>query len=165
MPGNVPPVSGTLPVMPASLFRSFTQSREFAVMASEYPDGSSQRRVQISNGGDRENILPRMRWKLSKRLTPAKMADLRTFFDAVGNAEPFYFYDPYGGTSIGYHDPSGANEDGRFIGVFVGGWKQNQGVGRGDVDLEIVELALAFGAGQLDYSDASNSAHLVTGGL
>jgi hypothetical protein len=161
MPGNVPAVSGSLPVMPHSLFKAFTQSREFAVMASEYPDGSSQRRVQISNGGDREDILPRMSWDLSKRLTPTKMVELYEFFQEVGNSGPFYFYDPYGGVGIGNHDPSGADADGRYVGVFIGGWKQDQGVGRGEVQLKIVELALAAGSDTLDFSDEDASGLLM----
>lgn len=165
MPANVPAVSGALAVLPNGLARVFTQSREFAVLENQYPDGSSQRRVQVTNGGY-SDILPRLKWKMSRRLIPAKMVELREFYDArKGPAEAFYFYDPYESSAIGFYDPSGASEDGRYVVHFAGEWKQSMGVGRGEASIELVELALAAGSDTMDFSDPNASGLLSTAGF
>lgn len=157
MPGNVPAVDvAVVPVMPRSLSTVFTSAREFAVLVNEYPDGASQRYVLISNGGDREDILPRHRWKISKRLTPEKLVALRDFYDEVG-AGPFIFYDPFEAVEFGNFHETGGSEDGRFICHFTSPWVQEMGIGRGNVSLEFMELAQAFGTGALDFEDEDNS--------
>lgn len=166
MPGNVPPVNGTgLAVMPLSLSRAFEQTRELAVISNEYADGSSQRKCIITNGGQ-DDILPRFRWRLTKRLTAAKLTALRDFYDArKGGTEPFYFYDPHECVGFGNHDETGASEDGRFVVRFAGEWRQSMGIGRGDVTVELIELALTEGGEYLDFEIEENSGHLVTAGV
>jgi len=81
---NAAPVA----VMPNSLFRSFSHSREYPVLVNEYRNGESQRSLLAGTS--------RKRWQLSKRLTPSQLATLRSFYDARnGPQEAFYFYDPY----------------------------------------------------------------------
>jgi hypothetical protein len=167
MPGNVPAVAlANLAVMPLSLSTAFEVVSEFAALENEYADGSSQRRLLVSNGGDRTNVLPRLRWRLSKRLTPARLTELREFYDARnGGAEAFIFYDPYGGVGIGNHDPLGVDSDGRYIVRFASDWRQSLTVGRGNVAVELVELPLAYGSGTLDFSDPEESGALVFVGV
>jgi len=167
MPGNVPAATlEGLVVLPLTLSTAFTQSRELAILTNEYPDGSTQRRILISNGGDREEILARLHWKLSKRLTADDLVALRNFYDARGGAaEAFIFYDPYGGVGIGNHDPTGVDPDGRYIVHFLGEWKQEMDVARSNVSLEMIELALAAGSGTLDFTDADESGNLMVLGL
>src|SRR5437016_4632304 len=124
MPGNVSPATAGLPVMPLSLCTSFSCAREFDVAVNSYSDGSSQRRVLISNGGNRDRILERRRWRIGKRLSAEKLVALRNFFDErKGAAEPFFFYDPFESVLPFFnYDSSGASTDGRFVVHFLGDW-------------------------------------------
>jgi phage-related protein len=120
--------------MPASLSRSFAHERSYPVVESEYRNGESQRSVQATNS--------RKRWRLAKRLTPAQLAALRDFYDArKGPTEPFYFYDPYETSPKFSHDPTGLAVAGRYTVRFNGEWSQTVGLGRSDVNIELIELA------------------------
>ena len=133
MPGSVQNAV-PLTVMPASLSRSLAHERSYPVVESEYRDGESQRSVQATNS--------RKRWRLAKRLTPAQLASLRSFYDArMGPTEPFYFYDPYETNPKFSHDPTGQAVAGRYIVRFASEWNQSVDLGRADVNIELIELA------------------------
>ena len=94
-----------------------------------------------SRGGG-EAATSRKKWSLTKRLTPAQLAALRTFYDARnGTLEPFYFYDPYETNPKFSYDPTGAAPTGRYIVRFNTDWSQSVTPGRSDVQLELIELA------------------------
>jgi hypothetical protein len=133
MPG---PVANAAPstVMPNSLSSAFAHTREYPVIDNEYRNGESQRSAQASTS--------RKKWTLSKRLAPARLAELRVFYDARGGThEPFYFYDPYETNPRFSHDPAGVAVTGRYIVRFNSDWSQSVTPGRSDVQLELIELA------------------------
>ena len=71
---------------------------------NEYRNGESQRSVQAATS--------RKKWHLTKRLTPAQLAALRTFLRcAERHLEPFYFYDPYETNPKFSYDPTGVAID------------------------------------------------------
>jgi phage-related protein len=133
MPGSVQNAA-PLTVLPASLSRAFVHEREYPVLDNEYRNGESQRSVQAANS--------RKRWRLAKRLTPAQLTALRDFHDArKGQAEPFYFYDPYETNPKFSHDPTGQAVAGRHTVRFEGDWNQTVGLVRADVEIALVEVA------------------------
>ena len=133
MPGNVQNAAPAT-VLPHSLCRAFEHSREYPVIDNEYRNGESQRSVQATNS--------RKRWRLSKRLPPAQLQTLRDFYDARNGAhEPFYFYDPYETNPKFSWDASGQAAAGRHVVRFASDWSQSVGLGRSDVQIELVELA------------------------
>ena len=133
MPGSVQNASPTT-VLPQSLCRAFTHSREYPVLENEYRNGESQRSVQAATS--------RKRWRLAKRLTPLQLQVLRDFYDArKGPTEPFWFYDPYETVPKFSYDPSGQSPVGRYTVRFDGPWNQSVGLGRADVEIEFVEVA------------------------
>jgi hypothetical protein len=132
MPGSVQ-YATPITVLPQSLCRAFTHSREYPVLDNEYRNGESQRSVQAATS--------RKRWRLAKRLTPTQLAQLRSFFEARGgNLLPFFFYDGLESIPHWNYDPAGVDPNGRFTVHFVGGWNQSVGLGTGDVEIEFVEV-------------------------
>jgi hypothetical protein len=165
MPGIVPLASvDPVYVLPRSLSKAFTASRSYDSLVNTYANGESQREILVTNS--------RRRWKLTKRLTPAALVELRDFWD-THRTDPFYFYDPHADYAnetvipIGSNwDASGASQVGRFAVRFEGDWSQSMGVGRGEASIELVELAESFsGAATLNFSETAPSAHVVTAGL
>jgi len=70
------------------------------------------------------------------------MAELRAFYEARnGPHEAFYFYDPYETFPLFSHDPTGEALQGRYTVRFEGGWSQAMGLGRGDAEIQLVEVA------------------------
>jgi len=133
MPGSVQNAA-PLAVLPASLSRTLVHEREYQVLDNEYRNGESQRSVQAANSCKR--------WRLAKRLTPVQLAALRDFYDArKGPTEPFYFYDPHETNPKFSHDPTGQAVAGRYTVRFDGEWSQSVGLGRADVNIELIELA------------------------
>jgi hypothetical protein len=121
-------------VMPWSLCKAFSHSREYVVLENEYRNGESQR--------SRLTETSRKLWKPFKRLTPTLLAELRAFYEArLGNTEPFYFYDVWETYPKFSYDPTGSSPVGRYIVHFEGRWNQMIGMGRADVDISLVELA------------------------
>jgi phage-related protein len=101
---------------------------------NEYLDGSSWRGLLANTS--------RKRWRLVKRLTPAKIAGLRAFHEArEGAHEAFYFYDPYGTNPRFSYDATGASVEGRRTVGFEGGWSQATGPARGEAEIQLVEVA------------------------
>jgi len=133
MPSSVQNAAPTT-VLPATLSRAFEHTREFLVSVNEYMDGSSQRGLLANTS--------RKRWRLAKRLMPVKMAELRAFYEArSGPHEAFYFYDPYESNPRFSYDPTGATVQGRYTVRFDGGWSQAMGLARGDVEIQLIEVA------------------------
>ncbi len=133
MPGSVQNAA-PLTVLPASLSRAFVHEREYPALDNEYRNGESQRSVQATNS--------RKRWRLAKRLAQAQLTVLREFYDArKGQAEPFYFYDPYETNPKFSHDPTGQTVAGRYTVRFAGPWEQSATLARTDLTLELIELA------------------------
>ena len=133
MPGSVENAAPTT-VLPQSLCRAFTHERAYPLIENEYKNGESQRSVLATNS--------RKRWRLTKRLTPAALQTLRTFYDArSGTTEPFYFYDPFDTNPKFSYDPTGQVTTGRYTVRFNSDWQQSSGPGRSDVEIELLELA------------------------
>ena len=133
MPGSVLNAAPAT-VLPQSLCKTFVHERAYPLIENEYKNGESQRSVLATNS--------RRRWRLAKRLTPAALQTLRNFFDARnGSTEPFYFYDPYDTTPKFSYDPTGVVTVGRYTVRFNGDWQQSSGLGRSDVQIELLELA------------------------
>jgi hypothetical protein len=133
MPGSVQNAAPTT-VLPQSLCRAFTHSREYPVVENEYRNGESQRSAQAATS--------RKRWRLAKRLTPAQLAQLRDFFEArAGSLQPFFFYDGLESTPRWNYDPTGVDPNGRFTVRFDSAWNQSVTLGRADVEIELIELA------------------------
>ena len=133
MPGSVLNAAPST-VLPQSLCRTFVHERAYPLIENEYKNGESQRSVLATNS--------RRRWRLAKRLTPAALQTLRDFFDARnGSTEPFYFYDPYDTNPMFSYDPTGVVTVGRYTVRFNGDWQQSSGLGRSDVQIELLELA------------------------
>jgi len=133
MPGSVQNATPTT-VLPHGLCRAFVHSREYPLLDNEYRNGESQRSVQA--------VTSRKRWRLAKRLTPAQLTELRSFFEArSAGLQPFFFYDGLESSPRWNYDPTGFDPNGRFTVCFVGGWNQSVGLGRADVEIELVEVA------------------------
>ena len=133
MPGSVENAAPST-VLPQSLCRAFTHERAYPLIENEYKNGESQRSVLATNS--------RKRWRLTKRLTPAALQALRTFYDARnGTTEPFYFYDPHDTNPKFSYDPTGQVTTGRYTVRFNSDWQQSSGPGRSDVEIELLELA------------------------
>lgn len=121
-------------VLPQSLCRAFTHTREYPVIDNEYRNGESQRSVQATNS--------RKRWRLAKRLTPAQLQALRAFYEVRnGPAEPFYFYDPYETNPKFSYDSTGQAVAGRYTVRFNCEWSQSVSPGRAVVEIELLEVA------------------------
>jgi hypothetical protein len=133
MPGSVQNAAPTA-VLPITISRAFSHTREFPVIDNEYRNGESQRSVDAATS--------RKRWMLAKRLTAAQLQTLREFYDArSGPLEPFYFYDPYETNPKFSWDPTGQALNGRYTVRFNSDWSQSVGLGRSDVQIELIELA------------------------
>jgi hypothetical protein len=133
MPGSVHNASPSA-VLPQSLCRAFVHSREYPVIDNEYRNGESQRSAQAATS--------RKKWTITKRLTPSQLATLRAFYDARnGSHEPFYFYDSYETNPKFSCDPAGVTVTGRYTVRFNSDWSQSVGLGRSDVEIELIELA------------------------
>ncbi|MBN1567936.1 MAG: hypothetical protein JXA73_08810 [Acidobacteria bacterium] len=131
MPGSVQNAAPTT-VLPWSLSKAFTHSREYIVKENEYPDGTSQRGLLVSTS--------RKRWNTSRRLTASILASFRTFYLARKSwLEPFYFYDPWDANFA--YDPTGASSTGRYTVRFAGSWDQMVGMRRADCEIALIEIA------------------------
>jgi hypothetical protein len=131
MPGSVANAAPAT-VMPLSLCKAFSHSREYVVLENEYKNGESQRSHATATS--------RKSWRTSRRLAPTLLATFRDHFDARGGShEPFYFYDPY--DSIFTYDPTGVQVLGRYTVRYAGTWEQMAGMGRADVEIDLIEIA------------------------
>ncbi len=133
MPGSVQNATPDT-VMPYSLCRAFVHERAYPLIENEYKNGESQRSVLATNS--------RKRWRLTKRLSVAALHALRDFYDTRGGTlEPFYFYDPYETSPKFSWDPTGQAVEGRHTVRFDSSWQQSCGIGRVDIQIELIELA------------------------
>lgn len=133
MPGSVGNAAPTT-VLPWSLCRAFSHSREYVVVENEYRNGESQR--------GRLTETSRKSWSTQRRLTPAQLEAFRDFYDdRKGPQEPFYFYDPWDTNPKFSYDPTGNETIGRYVVRFDNPWNQEAGMGRIDVQIDLVELA------------------------
>ena len=133
MPGSVQNAFPAV-VLPHSLSRAFGHAREYIVIENEYRNGESQRSRLVETS--------RKRWRLSKRLTPTFLQQLRNFHDArKGQQEACYFYEAYETVPKFSYDPTGTATQGRYTVRFEGGWVQSVGLDRTDAEISLVELA------------------------
>lgn len=133
MPGSVS-VAAPTTVLPWSLCKVFGHSREYATLDNEYKNGESQRSLLVATS--------RKAWRTTRRLTPTVLAAFREFYNARrGAQEPFYFYDPWDASPQFSYDATGVDEVGRYTVRFEGPWEQTVGMGRGDAQISLVELA------------------------
>jgi hypothetical protein len=136
MPGVVVAASAAiLDVLPFSLCKAFSQIRDWSAIQSEYADGSSQRYSPV--------LTSRLAWQQTRRLLPADMVTLRTFYLAHQGPEmAFWFYDPFESDPPFNYDATSTDPDGRFLVRFDAHWEQSIGIGGiGEVGLRLVELA------------------------
>ncbi len=133
MPGSVANAAPAT-VLPHNLCKAFSASREYVVAENQYKNGESQRAALVATS--------RKSWTQSRRLTPAQLATLRTFYLARnGSTEAFYFYDVHETSPKFSYDPTGVRANGRFTVRFAGSWEQSVGIGRADVGISLVEIA------------------------
>jgi hypothetical protein len=135
MPGNI---SGPRPalVMPQTLCTAFSEARAYEQLRNLYHDGTPQAGQFAQTS--------RRTFKLTRRLSAAQTATLRTFYENVGGGwKPFWFYSPYEASPVGSnYDVTGANGTGRAVVAFRSNWTQTTGLARTDIaELEMVELA------------------------
>lgn len=130
MPGNV---QSAVPssVMPYALCAAFSESREFVQLQAQYHDGTTER-SQLAQTS-------RKSFRLAQRLTAARVATLKAFWDGQqGGVIPFLFYN----LGEGAYDSTGNSTQGRYTVVFRGNWSQTAGLLRTDVpQLELIEVA------------------------
>lgn len=132
MPGSISSAAPAT-VMPWSLCKSFTHSREYVVNGDDYKNGESDR--------GRLTETSRKLWKLSQRLTPVLLARLRDFYDAQnGPLRPFYFYDVWETAPKFAYDETGTETIGRYVVRFEDDWSQSIGLGRGDAGITLMEI-------------------------
>lgn len=131
MPGNVSNAA-PMTVLPQVLCAFFERASGWRVEENEYANGEWQAQSMVT--------APRYSWRLAAILDAAASAALAAFYLArKGEAEPFYFYDPY---FAGFaHDPTGVATEGRFTVRFVGSLSQPLALGRAQINLELVQLA------------------------
>jgi hypothetical protein len=141
MPGSVANASvsvmgGNPLVLPVSLCKSFTETREWVACVNEYHDGSRQSMGLVSTS--------RRSWKIMKRLAPVALQALWDFWQAHPT-DPFYFYnpkEPASGQPVGSnYDATGTSTQGRYTVVFRGDWQQTTYLPRAEVGLELIEVA------------------------
>lgn len=134
MPGSVQLASPTT-VLPQTLCSAFTHSRQYLARENQYANGESQVRMLTATS--------RKSWQVVKRLAPADLAALRSFFLArKGRLEPFYFYDPYATLPVGSnYDATGVDPLGRYTVRFDCDWQQVFSLPRGEVSISLIEVA------------------------
>jgi phage-related protein len=131
MPGSVQNAAPTT-TLPQTIASAFQRSHEWSALLNEYADGESQRKALTATA--------RRAWKLTKRLPAADLTALRAFFIARGGpTEPFYFFDPYETSPKFTLTPSGTQ--GRYTVRFAGNFSQSVDRARGEVAIELVEVA------------------------
>jgi hypothetical protein len=130
MPGSIQNAAPS-GVMPNSLCTSFSESRDYLQLQAQYHDGNTER-SQLTQTS-------RKTFKLAQRLTAARAAALKAFWDSQqGGVVPFLFYNLAEGT----YDATGNSTQGRYTVVFRGSWSQTTGLLRTDVpQIELVEVA------------------------
>lgn len=135
MPGSV---SNAAPVgvLLEALCSAFTERREWASRVNEYHDGSRQSAALASTS--------RRSWSLKRRLSPALLVALWTFWLAHQRGA-FYFYNPFepaSGHPVGSnYDSTGVSTQGRYTVRFNGDWSQTAYIARTDVGIELLEVA------------------------
>lgn len=137
MPGNVGSAAPAT-VFPNLRWLSLSAVSEWATAVSEYSDGSSQRRSLPAGSPAKA----RMRFTGRARLGATAMAALRAFYTArLGKQQPFFYYYPWETSPQFSHDPTGTETTGRFTVRFANDWTQQWGLARGEVEIELLELA------------------------
>src|SRR5579872_5969016 len=129
---SVPVVGGFPIVLPLSLATQFTAVRAYDCRVNEYHDGTTERGALVT--------APRRSWKITKRLSPAVLATLKTFWLAHA-ADAFYFYEPSETSPPYSYDATGASAAGRYTVVFQGDWSEQCSIPRIDLSLGLVEVA------------------------
>jgi hypothetical protein len=114
---------------PVNLSTKFVETHAVLANLNEYSDGSSQRKSLVLGG--------RRSWKLAKRLVPAEMVQLRTFWEDH-TADAFNFYNPFETIPPFSRTPSGS---GLYIVRFASDWEQANGMARSDASCELIEVA------------------------
>lgn len=133
MPGSVQ-IASPVGVLPQALFTAFSQISEYACLANTYANGEYQALALVSEY--------RGRWKQTRRLTPAVMQTLLTFFLAHNGPQiPFYVYDPLLTSPQFSYDATGTATTGRFTVRFEGSMAIDlDTMVRGNCGLELVEV-------------------------
>ena len=133
MPGSVANAVAST-VLPFSLCRAYSQQREYLALENEYADGASQVALRVSSS--------RKSWRIQKLLTPSELQTLRTFWDArKGPHQAFYFYDVFETSPKFSYDATGVATTGRYTVHFVGEWDQAASWPRGEVGIQLEQLA------------------------
>lgn len=139
MPGYLLPAT-PVGVMPSSLCTAFSESRSFPVLSQVYKDGYAERGLITDSVNPAVSLKV---WKLTKKLTPAAWATLKTFIEGHLSPLPtaFYYYNPFDvapGYAIGSnYDSTGSNIQGRYVCSFtMPGWSEVVGLARTEVPVE-----------------------------
>ena len=119
MPGNIVNTVPTV-VMPMGLMTLFQEEVERKPYLDEgYAQGESTRMWRT--------IFGRHRFHVSRRLTDAEAAALRTFYLNTRDGRPFWFYNLRECQPVGAWDPDGAATAGRYAVVWDGPLVQSVG--------------------------------------
>jgi hypothetical protein len=133
MPGNLTPAAPS-EVMPMGLCSQFQEVIALEQDLNEYADGRSTRKALALNA--------RRGFQLSRPLTDAQLATLRTFYFTVARyGIPFWFYNLRETVPVGSWDPTGQNPVGRYTVAWEGGWTETLAVGRHGVTFTLREVA------------------------
>ncbi len=120
------------PPMPCSMTGPSRSRNAWPPPAWLLPARPSPRRAQLAQTS-------RKTFKLGQRLTPARVAALKAFWDGQqGGVVPFLFYN----LAEGAYDPTGNSTQGRYTVVFRGNWSQATDIARTNIQaLELVGVA------------------------
>ena len=120
--------------MPYSLAIAFQESRNVEINENRYLNGEAQHGLLVATS--------RKRFVMTKRLTAAQLADLRTFFmDRRGEVEEFWFYNVWETSPQFFYDPTGAAVDGRYAVRFDGNFQQSLQLGRNQAQIALIEVS------------------------
>jgi hypothetical protein len=120
-------------VMPYSLAIAFRQQREYVNDENRYMAGEVQRSALVTTS--------RKTWTITKNLTNAQVAALRTFYLAQqGGLIEFWFYDVFETSPKFSYDMTGAASAGRYAARFDGILPLTLQLARHQVQLTIKEV-------------------------
>ena len=119
-------------VLPFSLCRSLTETRQWPVRMIEYHGGETERMALTATS--------RRSWQMAKRLTPAALITLREFLEAHP-VDAFYIYVMKETNPPFTWDATGVATAGRYLVRVAGDWNQTSFLARTETTVELVEVA------------------------
>ena len=131
MPGSVRNAV-SVGVLPFSLCKSLTETRQWPVRMVEYHGGETERMALTATS--------RRSWQMTKRLTPTALVTLREFLEDYP-VEAFYIYVMKETSPLFTWDATGVAMAGRYLVRVAGDWNQQSFLARTETTVELVEVA------------------------